>query len=146
MPVQCYYTTSSFVKSPYGFYPLCTLHCSLSACNVCPIRSGTCAFASCYTLYLATTWNTWLGEASQGFWMVCISLCIPCPEHWYHHLGKQYDKQSGNIPYSSKFSRHKNFVKHSKFTKFLIFVLKISWSLQSFVRYGEALLWLWYHA
>ena len=30
------------------------------------------------------------------------------------------------LPYSSKFSRHKNFVKHSKFAKFLIFVLKIS--------------------
>jgi len=22
------YYTSSFMKSPYGFYPLCTLHCS----------------------------------------------------------------------------------------------------------------------
>ena len=33
---------------------------------------------------------------------------------------------SNYIPYSSKFSRHKNFVKHSKFAKLLIFVLKIS--------------------
>jgi len=43
---------------------------------------------------------------------------------------------SSQIPYSSKFSRHKNFVKHSKFAKFLIFVLKISWLLQSFARHG----------
>ena len=51
-----------------------------------------------------------------------------------------------DIPYRPKFSRHKNFVKHSKFAKFLIFVLKISWSLQSFARHDKALLWLWYHA
>ena len=37
------------------------------------------------------------------------------------------------IPYSSKFSRHKNFVKHSKFVKLLIFVIKIWWLLQNFV-------------
>jgi len=48
-------------------------------------------------------------------------------------------------PYSSKFSRHKNFVKRSKFVKLLIFVIKISWLLQNFVRdCCEALLWLWY--
>ena len=40
------------------------------------------------------------------------------------------------IPYSSKFSRHKNFVKHSKFANLLIFVIKISWLLQSFARHG----------
>ena len=30
------------------------------------------------------------------------------------------------LPYSSKFSWHKNFVKHSKLAKLLIFVVKIS--------------------
>ena len=38
------------------------------------------------------------------------------------------------LPYSSKFSWHKNFVKWSKFAKLLIFVVKISWLLQNFVR------------
>ena len=37
------------------------------------------------------------------------------------------------IPYSSKFSWHKNFMKHSKLAKLLIFVVKISWLLQNFV-------------
>ena len=32
------------------------------------------------------------------------------------------DGKTNHIPYSSKFSRHKNFVKRSKFAKLLIFV------------------------
>ena len=50
-----------------------------------------------------------------------------------HILGLILDRKEGYIPYSSKFSRHKNFVKHSKFVKLLIFVIKISWLLQNFV-------------
>ena len=39
-------------------------------------------------------------------------------------------KHSQLVLYSSKFSWHKNFVKHSKLAKLLIFVVKISWLLQ----------------
>ena len=41
-----------------------------------------------------------------------------------HTLNTHIQHTYTHIPYSSKFSRHKNFVKHSKFAKLLIFVIK----------------------
>ena len=82
-------------------------------------------------------------------WCSSLPCCVSkyhCPLHmlqllvfWLASFPPPPPPQEG-IPYSSKFLRHKNFMKHSKFVKFLIFVLKISWSLQSFARHGEALL------
>ena len=47
---------------PFGL-PMCPLWTGLKArCALCPL------------ITLATTWNTWLGKASPGFWILWISL------------------------------------------------------------------------
>ena len=54
---------------------------------------------------MASGWNLWV-------WLPCIGVVSGCC--------------CKEVPYSSKFSWHKNFVKSSKLAKVLIFVVKIS--------------------